>query len=62
MATIYATLRNQCIFECQTVFSAIFDKQDEDKQVLDETELFINSIINQNVTELDIDNIDIISP
>ena len=32
-------------FKYQTVFSARFDKQDEDNQVLDETELFINFLI-----------------
>ena len=42
--------------------SARFDKQDEDNQVLDETEIFINLNINHNLTETDIDNIDIKSP
>ena len=40
----------------------MFDKQDEDNQLLDETQLFINLNINHNLTETDIDNIDIISP
>ena len=57
MAIIYARLSNQYIFRYQTVFSARFDKQDEDGQLLDETELFINLKINQNLTESDLDNI-----
>ena len=42
LVVIYARLLNQYKFKYQTVFSARFDKQDEDNQVLDETELFIN--------------------
>ena len=38
------------------------DKQDEDNQVLDETELFLNLNINHNSTETNIDNIDVKSP
>ena len=44
------------------VFPARFDKQDEDNQVLDETELFINLNINHNLTESDLDKIDVRSP
>ena len=33
---------NQYVLNSETVYSARFDKQDEDNQVLDETELFIN--------------------
>ena len=62
MAIIYARLINQYKFRYQTVFSARFDKQDEDGQLLDETELFINFNINQNLTQSDTDNIDIVSP
>ena len=50
---------NQYEFKYQTVFSAGFGKQDEDNQVLDETELFVNLTINHNLTESDLDNIDI---
>ena len=53
---------NQHKFKHQTVFSARFDEQDADNQVLDETELFINLNINHNLTETDIDIIDIKSP
>ena len=62
MAIIYARLINQYKFRYQTVFSARFDKQDEDGQLLDETELFINLNINQNITQCDIDNINITFP
>ena len=62
MSVVYARLINQFKFKYQTVFSARFDKQDEDNQALDETELFINLDINQKITESDIDNVDIKSP
>ena len=62
MAIIYARLINQYKFRYQTVFLARFDKQDEDDQLLDETELFINLNINQKLTQSDIDNINITFP
>ena len=62
LSVIHAILINQFIFKYQTVFSARFDKQDEDNQVLDETELFINVKNNHNLTETDINNIDVRSP
>ena len=62
LAVFYARLINQYKFKYQTVFSARFDKQNEDNQVLDETELFINLNMNYNITQSDIDNIDIKSP
>ena len=62
LSNIYARLINQYKFKYQTVFSARFDKQDENNQVLDETELVINLNINHNLTRTDIDNIDIRSP
>ena len=62
LSIIYARLINQYKFKYQTVFSARFDKQDEDNQVLDETELFINLNINHNLTQSDLDKINIISP
>ena len=62
MAIIYARLINQYKFRYQTVFSARFDKQEEDGQLLDETELFINLNINQNLTQSDLDNIIITFP
>ena len=62
LAVIYARLINQYKFRHQTVFSARIDKQAEDNQLLDETELFINLNINQNLTQTDINNIDVVSP
>ena len=62
LSIIYARLINQYKFRYQTVFSARFDKQNEDNQVLDETELFINLNINHNLTQTDINNIDVVSP
>ena len=50
LSVLYARLKNQYKFKYQTVFSARFDKQDEDGQVLDETEFFINLKINHNCT------------
>ena len=62
MSVIYARLINQYIFKYQTVFSARFDKQNEDNQVVDETEIFNNLNINHTLTQTDIDNIDVKSP
>ena len=61
-SVIYARLINQYNFRYQTVFSARFDKQDEDDQFLDEKEFFINLNINQNLTQSDLDKIDIRFP
>ena len=58
----YARLINQNKFRYQTVVSARFDKQNEDNQVLDKTELFIKLSINHNLTETDINIIDVKSP
>ena len=54
MSVIYARLINQYKFKYQCVFLARFDKQDEDNQLLDETNLFINLKTNQNLTESDL--------
>ena len=62
LAMIYARLINQYKIKYQTVFSARFDKQDEDYQLLDETELFINLNIIHNLTQSDLDKFNIISP
>ena len=61
-SVFYARLINQYKLKYQTIFSAKFDKQDEDNQFLDETELFINLNINHNLTESDLNKIDIQSP
>ena len=62
MSVIYARLINQYNFSYWTVFSENFDKRDENDQLLDETELFNNLNFNHNLTESDLDKIDIISP
>ena len=62
LSVIYAKLINKNKFKYQTVFSARFDKQKKDNQVLDEKELFINLNINHKLTETDIDNIRVKSP
>ena len=61
LSIIYARLIIQYKFRYQTVFSARFDKQNEDGQLLDETELFINLNINHNLTQAVIANIDVVS-
>ena len=62
LSNIYGRLLNQYKFKYQTIFSASFDKQDEDNQLLNETKLIINLKNNHNLLETDIDNIDIKSP
>ena len=53
LSNIYARLINQYKFRYQTVFSVVFDKQNE---------LFIDLNISHNLTQNDIDVIDNISP
>ena len=55
----YARLINQYKFEYHTLFSARFYKIDEEDQRNNEIELYINLKINHNLTESDIDNIDV---
>ena len=62
LSVIYSRLISQKNFRYRTVFSARFDKQNEDNQVLDETEIFINLNITNNLTESDLDKIDVRSP
>ena len=62
LSVFYARLINQYKFRYQTVFLATFDKQDENNQVLDETDLLKNVNINHNLTQTDIDKIDVKSP
>ena len=62
LSVIYARIINQYKFKNQTVFSARFDKQDEDGELLDEIEFIINLNINHNLTETDINNINVVSP
>ena len=48
LSIVYARLINQYKFKYQNVFSARFDKQNEENQVIVDTELFINLNINRN--------------
>ena len=59
MATIYARILNQYKYKYQTVFSARFDTQTEDNQLLKETELYINININHTLTDNDLDKINV---
>ena len=59
MSFIYARLLNQFKFKYHTLFSASFYKINEEDQRYNEIELYINLKINHNLTESDIDNIDV---
>ena len=59
LSVIYARLTNQYKFKYHVFFSTSFCKINEEDQRSDEIELFINLNINNNLTESDIDNIDI---
>ena len=59
LAIIYGRLINQYISEYHTLFSASFYKINEEDQRIDEIELFFNLNINHNLTETDINNIDV---
>ena len=56
MANICGGLLKRYIFKNQTTFAERFDKQDEDNQVLNETEMFLNLSIRNTLSETDIDN------
>ena len=57
LSNIYVRLINQYKFRYQTVFLTVFDKQNGY-----EKELFIDLNITHNLTQSDIDKIDVISP
>ena len=59
LSVIYARLINQYKFKYHTLFSASFYKINEEDQRNNEIELYINLKINHNLTESDIDNIDV---
>ena len=59
LSVIYARLINQYKFKYHTLFSASFYKIIEEDQRNNEIELYINLKINQNITESDIDNVDV---
>ena len=52
-------LENKYKFKNQTVFTARFDKQDDEDQMPDDFELKINFSSNENLTQSGIDNIHI---
>ena len=59
LSVIYARLINQYKFKYHTLFSASFYQINEEDQRNNHIELYINLKINNNLTESDIDNIDI---
>ena len=59
IATIYSKLINQYNFKYHILFSASFYKINEEDQRCDEIELFINLNISNNLTETDINDIDV---
>ena len=59
LSVIYARIRNQYKFKYHTLFSASFYKINEEDQRYNEIELYMNLNINHNLTESDIDNIDV---
>ena len=59
LSVFYARLINQYKFKYHVLFSASFYKINGEDQRSDEIELFINLNINNNITESDINNIDI---
>ena len=59
LSVIYARLINQYKFKYHTLFSASFYKNNEEDQRNNEIELYMNLKINNNLTESDIDNIDV---
>ena len=61
LSVINARLINQYKFKYHTLFSASFYKINDEDQKYNEIELFINLNINHNLTESDIDNIDVTS-
>ena len=59
MSVIYARLTNQYKCKYHTLFSAGFYRINEEDQRDNEIELYINLKINHNLTESDINDIDI---
>ena len=61
LSIIYARLTNQYKFKYHTFFSASFYKINEEDQRYNEIELYKNLKINHNLTESEINNIDVSS-
>ena len=56
MVNIYVRLINHYNHKHQTAFSAKFDKGDEDNQIMDESDFYINLSNLKSLTQSDIDN------
>ena len=61
LSIIYARLINQIKFIFHTLFSASFNKTNEEDQRYNEIELYINLKIIHNITESNLDTIDVTS-
>ena len=59
LSVIYSRLINQYKFKYNTLFSASFYEINEQDQRKNEIEVYMNLNINHNLTESDIDNIDV---
>ena len=59
LSVIYSRIINQYKFKYHTLFSASFYKINEEDQRNNEIELYINLKVNNNLTESDINNIDV---
>ena len=59
MATIYASLKNQCKFKYHKLFSASFYKSDEEDQRSKELKILLYLNKNQKITKSDINDIDV---
>ena len=59
MAKLRARTINQNKFECHTVISRGYDKQDDDDQKLNEIEFCFNLNVNQTITESEVVFIDL---
>ena len=59
MSHIYAKLINQYKFKYQLTFLVLFNKYGEDNEITCETELPITSSITHNLTQSEVDNINI---
>ena len=61
ISVIYARLINQYKFKYHTILSASFYKINKEDQRKNEIEVYVNLTINHNLTESDIDIIDVTS-
>ena len=59
MVNTYARIINHYKFKDQTLFPARPAEQDEDDEVLDDIELYISLKVNENLTESDVELLDL---